>query len=67
MTNWTRKMMLVLAVTGAVLGCTSEHLEAQSGNGAASARKPNVVFILDDNVGRRNSFLAHAIRVQDGP
>ena len=46
MTNWMDKMALALAATGTVLGLS---LSPQAQN--TNSKKPNVVFILADNVG----------------
>jgi len=47
MTNWMEKMTLALAAAGTLLGLSLSRLEAQD----TSGKKPNVVFILADNVG----------------
>src|SRR5262252_5251138 len=51
MTNRIGKMTLALAATGAVLGLSFSPLEAQNTSRIATAQKPNIVFILVDNVG----------------
>ena len=51
MTNWMEKVTLVLAATGTVLGLATSTLEAQNTNSTAAGKKPNIVFILVDNVG----------------
>ncbi|MGA3212140.1 MAG: arylsulfatase [Terriglobales bacterium] len=50
MTNWMEKLTLALAAAGTVLGLGLPPLEAQNASGGAGS-KPNVVFILADNVG----------------
>jgi len=52
MTNWMEKMAVALAATSTVLGLALAPLEAQNTSSAAAAgKKPNIVFILVDNVG----------------
>jgi len=51
MTNWMEKIVVALAATGTVLGLALAPLEAQNSSSAANGKKPNVVFILADNVG----------------
>lgn len=51
MTNWMERMGLALATAGAFLGLATAPLEAQNSKDAAAGQKPNVVFILADNVG----------------
>src|SRR5271155_4571869 len=51
MRNWTERVGLFVVVMGAVLGLALAPLGAQSTSGAAAGKKPNVVFILADNVG----------------
>jgi len=45
------KIVVALAATGTVLGLALAPLEAQNSSSAANGKKPNVVFILADNVG----------------
>jgi arylsulfatase A-like enzyme len=47
MTSWIGRVALALAGVGAVLGLSLSPVEAQNTN----SKKPNVVFILADNVG----------------
>src|SRR5271169_1831357 len=51
MTNWMEKMVLALAATGTVLAFAVAPMEAQIKSSIAESKKPNVVFILADNVG----------------
>jgi Sulfatase len=51
MTNWMEKMGLALAASGAVLGLALAPLKAQSTKSVAAGKKPNIVFILTDNLG----------------
>jgi len=51
MTNWMEKMALALATSGAVLALAAATMEAQIKSSIAEGKKPNVVFILADNVG----------------
>jgi arylsulfatase A-like enzyme len=51
MTNRTGKIALALAAIGAVLGLSVSPVKAQNTNSATAAKKPNIVFILVDNVG----------------
>src|SRR5215472_12077294 len=51
MTNRIGKMTLALAAIGAVLGLSLSPLKAQNTSRIATAQKPNIVFILVDNVG----------------
>src|SRR5215469_9224914 len=51
MTNRIGTMTLVLAAIGAVLGLCLSPLEAQNTSYIATAQKPNLAFILVDNVG----------------
>jgi arylsulfatase A-like enzyme len=44
-------MGLALAAIGAVLGLSVSPMKAQNTNSATAAKKPNIVFILVDNVG----------------
>jgi arylsulfatase len=45
------KMVVALAATGTLLGLALAPLEAQNSSSTAPGKKPNVVFILADNVG----------------
>ena len=51
MTNWMERVVLVIAATGAVLGLCVTQLQAQNTGRVAAGQKPNIVFILVDNVG----------------
>jgi arylsulfatase A-like enzyme len=51
MRNWTERVGPFVVLTAAILGLAQAPLEAQSTSGAAAGRKPNVVFILADNIG----------------
>src|SRR5271167_1185518 len=51
MRSWTERVGHLVVVTGAILGLALAPLEAQSSSGATAGKKPNVVFILADNVG----------------
>ena len=51
MTNWMEKIVVAFAATGTVLGLALTPLEAQNSSSTANGKKPNVVFILADNVG----------------
>jgi arylsulfatase len=51
MTNSLKRMTLALVAMGTVFGMACSPLEAQNPNSAAKGQKPNVVFILADNVG----------------
>ena len=51
MTSWTEKLTVALAAAGTLLGLAALPLGAQTANSSAAAKKPNIVFILVDNVG----------------
>src|SRR5271167_5050471 len=51
MMNWMEKMALALAASGTVLALAAAPVEAQIKSSIAESKKPNVVFILADNVG----------------
>jgi arylsulfatase len=51
MTKWMARMVLPLAVTGTVFGLAVAQLQAQNTSSLPSSKKPNVIFILVDNVG----------------
>src|SRR5580700_5463517 len=51
MTSWMGKMALALVTTGTVLGFCLSPVEAQNTSRASTGQKPNIVFILVDNVG----------------
>lgn len=50
MTNWMERAPLAIAATSPILGLCFPAVEAQN-PGGAGGQKPNVVFILADNVG----------------
>ncbi len=51
MTNWMERVAVAIAATGTVLGLALVPLQAQSTSGAAAGKKPNIVFMLTDNLG----------------
>ena len=51
MTNWMERVAVAIAATGTVLGWALVPLKAQSTSGAAAGKKPNIVFMLTDNLG----------------
>ena len=53
MTNWMERVGLAIAATGTILGLAlpPSPLEAQNAASGAAGTKPNVVFILGDNIG----------------
>ena len=51
MTNWMERVALGVAATGAALGLCVTQLQAQNKGRIATGQKPNIVFILVDNVG----------------
>jgi hypothetical protein len=51
MANWMGRIALALAPTGAVLWLSLSPLQAQNTKTAPTGQKPNIVFILVDNVG----------------
>jgi arylsulfatase A-like enzyme len=51
MTSWAKNLALALATAGTALGLGLPTLEAQNMNSASTSKKPNIVFIVVDNVG----------------
>ena len=51
MTDWMGRVGLAIAVIGTFLGLALSPLEAQTTSSMGASKKPNIVFMLTDNVG----------------